>query len=159
MQPEDDGWTLKTLEVYLSEKIDALRQLVDQRQTDYDKAIDSALKAMDRRLEGMNEIRGTLSDQRVLDEKHRSETAGTFLSKEVYKLEHDTLQTVINKNAERIAEIDKKLFALSELKADKREGLSSKYMFAAILFAGLSFIASVVGIAYNIINHIVPKLP
>jgi hypothetical protein len=154
MGKTNKGWTPETLEIYLSSKISAVRELTDQRHEDAEKAIESALQSLDKRLEGMNEFRATLTDQRLADEKHRSENQGTFITKEVYGLERNTLETVINKNADRIAEIDKKLFALSELKADKREGLSSKYMVSAVLIAGLSFMASVAGILWNVANHL-----
>ena len=49
--------------------------------------------------------------------------------------------------------MEKKLFALSEVKVDKREGLSSKYMYSAILFAALSFIGSIIGIALSFANR------
>ena len=145
-----DEWTHGTLEVHLSEKIKALHLLMDQRQKDSEKALDVALAAMNKRLEGMNEFRQSLSDQRIEDEKSRSHIQETFVVKEIYNLEHLTLENMVNKNADRIVEIDKKLFALSELKVDKREGLSSKYMYSAILFSVLSFIGLVVTIILNV---------
>lgn len=147
------GWTLDTLETYLSEKISALQSLMEQRQKDTEKALEVALQAMDRRLEGMNEFRETLSDQRLADEKNRSSAQENFVDKKIYDLEHGSLESLISKNADHIIEMDKKLFALSELKVDKREGLSSKYMYSAILFAALSFIGSLIGIFWNFANR------
>ncbi len=146
-------WTFNTLEIYLSAKISALHNLVDLRQQDTEKALDAALEAMNRRLEGMNEFRQTLSDQRLADEKARSEVQANLVTREIYGLEHNLLKTSVDKNAEHINEMEKKLFALSELKVDKREGLSSKYMYSAILFAALSFVGSAIGIFLNVANH------
>lgn len=149
----DKDWTLKTLEIYLSEKISALHTLMGQRQTNDEKALEVALEAMNRRLEGMNEFRQTFADQRLADERNRSQAQEGFVDKKIYDLEHRNLEALISKNASQIAEMDKKLFALSELKVDKREGLSSKYMYSAILFAALSFIGSVVGIVLSFANR------
>src|SRR6266576_2488027 len=147
------GWTLETLERYFSDKIDALQKLVDHRQGDAERALSVALEAMNRRLEGMNEFRQALSDQRFADEKNRAKIEEGLVTKEIYELEHSILETLVGKNAEHIIEIDKKLFALSELKVDKREGLSSKYMYSAILFAALSFVGSAIGIFLSFANH------
>src|SRR6266852_431423 len=119
-------WTFDTLEIFLSEKVSTLSRLVDQRQTADEKALAVALEAMNRRLESMNEFRQTLSDQRLADERSRAKVQENLVHKEIYDLEHRNLENLMIKNSERINEIDKKLFALSELKVDKREGLSSK---------------------------------
>lgn len=147
------GWTLETLEIHFSEKLAALHMLMDQRQRDTDRALDVALQSMNRRLESMNEFREALSDQRLSDERNRSKVQEQYVAKEIYDLEHGALEKLIGKNSDHIVEMDKKLFALSELKVDKREGLSSKYMYSAILFAALSFIGSIIGIFWNFANH------
>lgn len=147
------GWTLDTLEIHFSEKLAALHMLMDQRQKDTDRALDVALQSMNRRLESMNEFREALSDQRLSDERNRSKVQEQYVAKEIYDLEHNALEKLISKNSDHIVEMDKKLFALSELKVDKREGLSSKYMYSAILFAALSFIGSIIGIFWNFANH------
>lgn len=149
MTDKDKEWTFDTLERFLSEKISALNKLIDQRHADSGKALDIALQSMERRLESMNEFRQALADQRLADERNRSTIEDSFLTKEIYGLEHRNLEEAVHKNSERVADIDKKLFALSELKVDKREGLSSKYMVSAILFAALSFMLSIGGILLN----------
>jgi hypothetical protein len=143
------GWTFATLEQHFSKQLADLRELIEQRHRNSEKAADLALKALDHRLEGMNEFRQTLSDQRLADERERSKAQENFVRKEIYDLEHRNLETLIAKTVDRINEIDKKLFALSELKVDKREGLSSKYMYSAILFASLSFIGTIIGILWS----------
>lgn len=149
----DEEWTFGTLERFLSEKISALHKLVDQRNCDSEKALDAALHSMEARLESMNKFREALADQRLADEKNRSIVEDTFLTKEIYSLEQRNLETGVHKNAERIIEIDKKLFALSELKVDKREGLSAKYMNSVIIFAALSFIGSIASIILGVFSH------
>lgn len=160
----ESDWTPETLKEYLDLKIADLEQLVDQRQSDVDKALDAALKSMDARLEGMNEFRQTLADQRLNDEKHRTSVEATFLTKEVYALEHRNLENIVSKNYDaamlateknttRIVEIDKKLFAVSELKADKREGLSSNYYISGIMFGAMSFIIALGMAAWTLLHH------
>src|SRR5580700_9723230 len=75
------GWTLDTLEAFLSDKIEHLKEMSDQRElrnrerienlkenvqmalTASDKAISKAEQATDKRFEATNEFRQTLSDQ------------------------------------------------------------------------------------------------
>lgn len=142
----DEGWTLGTLKTHLSEKITSHEDFAEQRHNDTEKAREAALASMNKRLESMNEFRLAISDQRLLDEKSRTIIQETFLTKEIYGLEQRNLETLVNKNSDRIIEMDKKLFALSELKVDKREGLNSKHIYSVILFSAVSVVISLVGI-------------
>lgn len=130
-----EEWTLATLKMFL-----------ERRHDDAEKAVDTALVSMDKRLNSMNEFRLAMADQRLQDEKSRTVIQETFLTKEIYGLEQRNLETLVGKNSDRIIEMDKKLFALSELKVDKREGLNSKHIYSVILFSALSVIISLIGI-------------
>lgn len=152
-EEHDNGWTLKTLERYLSGRIDNLAQQIGTRVETDRRALDSALESMDRRLEGMNEFRQTLSDARISDEKERTKLTENFMTKDLYEAEHRSLESIVQKSIDRVTELDKKLFALSELKADKREGVSTRYMNGAIIFAGLSFLLSLLGGAWGLLHN------
>jgi hypothetical protein len=153
----DNGWTLHTLEKFLSERIENIQQQFDTRNRMNEEAVKTALEVMNRRLDAMNEFRASLSDQRLADEKERAHTEDTFLTKEIYGIEHKNLETLIAKNTQQIIELDKKFFALSELKVDKREGLSTRYMTSAIIFSAFSFLASAVTVMWNFFKSMPPK--
>lgn len=131
----NEEWTLATLKMFL-----------EQRHDDAEKAVDTALVSMDKRLNSMNEFRLAMADQRLQDEKSRTIIQETFLTKEIYGLEQRNMETIVGKNSDRIIEMDKKLFALSELKVDKREGLNSKHIYSVILFSVASVAISLLGI-------------
>ncbi len=152
-EDHDNGWTLKTLERFLSGKIDSLALQVSTRVDTDRRALDNALESMDRRLEGMNEFRQTLQDARLAEERERLKLSENFIPRELFEAEHRALEVIVQKSIDRVAELDKKLFALSELKADKREGVSVRYMNGAIIFAGLSFLLSLLGGAWGLLHN------
>lgn len=101
------GWTLDTLEEFLSTKIEALSDFVaaedrsskealnaalaavkeqsNAAMSAAAKAIDKAELATERRFESVNEFRSTLSDQ-----------AKTFINREEYEAKHKNLEDKIN---------------------------------------------------------------
>lgn len=76
--PENNGWTFDTLKEYL-----------DMRFTDSEKAVEKANIANDKRFESVNEFRATLSDQQK-----------DFLTRNEYSRAHnDLLNQVISLNS------------------------------------------------------------
>lgn len=57
------GWTVDTLHVHLQKQIADLRTLLDERYSTQTRNVDSALAAVDKRFDAVNEFRQTLSDQ------------------------------------------------------------------------------------------------
>src|SRR6266404_857410 len=88
---EKETWTLKTLEIYLGSRIDSLQKIID-----------AALESMNKRLESMNEFRQTLSDQRLEDEKNSRRVEDTFVSKQIYDIEHQNLKQMMIKSDEAL---------------------------------------------------------
>ncbi len=130
------GWTLDTLERFLSDRIDALRDSIgaqDQQNkerfaaakeqvmlalTSADKAIVKADSATERRFEGVNEFRATLADQ-----------AATLLPRSEYTVQHQALtarvETVANALATKSDENTARIAMIETAQLTKKETSSS----------------------------------
>jgi hypothetical protein len=76
----EEPWTLSALKEHLEAKIAALKENVATALAAADKAVSKAEMASERRFEGVNEFRGTLTDQ-----------AANFLTRNEYNAEHRNL--------------------------------------------------------------------
>ena len=94
----ESGWTIETLRAHLEHQIYALRVQLDERHTAQMSAVQAALlsakeavikaeSAVDKRLEGMNEVRGQLDAQ-----------ARTFMPR-------NEAEAIISRNTERLKEL------------------------------------------------------
>ncbi|WP_158708803.1 hypothetical protein [Streptomyces sp. NRRL S-920] len=132
----DDGWTVEVLRAHVGAIFEERDKRYDQRFNDLDmatkaalaaseKAVNKAENAMERRFEGVNEFRSTLSDQ-----------ASQFMTR---------LEAVaaIERNSERIQELTDRL----NRSEGKGAGLNAGW---AYLIAGVTVIAAVVGIILGV---------
>jgi hypothetical protein len=85
---------LRTMELVCDERMKAIGREVELRFQAMDKSVRIAADAMDRRLEGMNEFRGQLSDQ-----------ANRFIPREEYCAAHERIVDDIRGLRESRAEI------------------------------------------------------
>jgi hypothetical protein len=79
-----NGWTLDTLEKYLSNKIEFLRESIELALRTSDKALDKSEAAIEKRFDAVNEFRSALQDQ-----------TQTYLTKATYSLEHKNISDKI----------------------------------------------------------------
>jgi hypothetical protein len=73
-------WTIPSLKEYFEKQFDSLKEITDMERKLHALALEVAKKESERRLEGMNEFRDTLTDQ-----------ANTFLTREIWDREHRNL--------------------------------------------------------------------
>ena len=71
--PPNSIWTTTTLKAYLEERLDALEKLIRAEIALRDRAIDLARNDVNRRLEGMNELRAQIERER-----------GTYMTRDLY---------------------------------------------------------------------------
>lgn len=65
-RPPPEKWTLATLEIHLSDRIQSLRVGVEAARVASEKALDKSELIISRRLDQMNEFRGAMVDQQKL---------------------------------------------------------------------------------------------
>lgn len=127
------GETEDNVSAFTTDSLHAhLRTLMDERDRRYgerfdasQKAVEKATAALERRLEGMNEIRAAMSEQ-----------AATFLPRTEYDTAHDALVT-------RVTELNDRMNRAE----GSREGVRlSAGALVAILGVGLSLIVAVVAV-------------
>ena len=115
------GWTTDTLHQHLSRRMDDLDRALSRRMDDADKAIQAALvsaekavakaeAASERRFEGVNEFRQTLSDQ-----------AATFPTRNEVAAQIERVNSDTARNADRIAEMELRLTS----RLDRGEGTTA----------------------------------
>jgi hypothetical protein len=96
------GWTIESLKIYHDQRIDSLRELVDQRFEGNEKALTAALNAAkeavlkaegasEKRFESVNEFRATLSDQ-----------TNTLMPRQEYTVQHRALEEKLTELTNRI---------------------------------------------------------
>jgi len=109
----DDGWTVETLRQYLSSRIDAVEKIAEERESRNverfsaaqdrvkvameaaEKATAKAETAIDKRFDGVNELRGALSDQAAL-----------MLPRTEYAAQHLSLAEKIDELKDRIGRLN-----------------------------------------------------
>ena len=109
MAKPGDGWTLDTLRIHLQRQIDDRVTLTDERHKANQEAVQAALQAakeavakaetaMDKRFDGVNEFRQTLSDQ-----------AASFPTRAEMKAEVEKVAAEATRNTTRLAELELRL--------------------------------------------------
>lgn len=81
----DIEWTLASLRIYLEALIAAVAAQLSEHKVAADRAVSSALMAMEKRLDGMNAFRQALADQ-----------TATFITRTEADAEHRRLQTALD---------------------------------------------------------------
>jgi len=152
--PSPHGWTLDTLEEFLTSKIKALSEFTSAESraskeavsaalaavkeqsaaamTAAEKAINKAELATEKRFEGVNEFRDTLSDQ-----------AATFLARTEYISGHKVLE-------EKMNSLDRRIVGLETEKTTKTEGISLVGQIVIGLISIVSTITAVVTLIFVI---------
>lgn len=85
-------WTLGALKIYHDDKIASLKELTERRFIEQEKAVDKANVASEKRFDGVNEFRKTLSDQ-----------TATFIPRAETEQRLSALAEKITAQAERIS--------------------------------------------------------
>lgn len=136
------GWTLDTLEKYLTTRIDAVKENVTTAMLAADKAISKAEGSTEKRFESVNEFRQTLSDQAV-----------NFLSRNEYHANHAAL-------IEKIEGLDKRIsLNQSSITEMQSRGLGSKESFSKVgaivmgAVIGLSTITAIASVLFNVLHR------
>lgn len=148
-----NGWTLDTLEKYLTEKFSALTALSNEREsrnverfaaarenvaiamTASEKAVGKAENAQEKRNEGLNEFRQAMLDQQKTFSP-KSETDFRFLTLE------NRVQEITASLATRLEKIDQVLAA----NLGKSQGVGMTISGAATLVGVVAAVATVVGV-------------
>jgi len=136
------GWTLDTLERYLSSKIDALdrycstnftqsKERVDMALAAADKAVTKAEIATEKRFDGVNEFRGAMADQ-----------SKAFMPRAEYEVQRAAVNDALGR-------LDGVTTTLVERAAGKREGISG---IGAILIGGATIFSSLAAAAAVVIS-------
>jgi hypothetical protein len=146
------GWTLDTLEKHLTSLILALQKEGNEREernkerfagakesvsvamASAEKAISKAEIATDKRLDGVNELRGALSDQ-----------TSTLLPRSEYSVQHGSLVEKIDGAIVRLTQIESQA-------TGKKVGLGMVGSFALGAFAILASIAAITAAAIAVIK-------
>jgi hypothetical protein len=145
-----EGWTLNTLESFLSSKIAALQKLSDEREdrnkerfaaaketiavamTAADKAIVKAETATEKRFDSVNEFRQTLSDQ-----------ATQFMPRTEYRISHEAI-------AEKVEGLNGRLTAIESSK-DASTKASTQY--SAWILGAVAIMISLATLVVLIVRH------
>jgi len=122
-----------SLREFLAQRIDAVERRSEARFTAMQQAVDLALEATERRFEGVNEFRATLSDQ-----------AQHFVTNETLTAIIERLDAKIERNRDMITEVSKRI--------DRREGIEAggritKGSFYAAFGAAIAFIGLMIVVA------------
>jgi len=88
-------WTVETLRQHTDQRFDDMARLLDERFTSQTKAIDKALDAVERRFEGVNEFRQTLTDQ-----------AATFVRQDVAEARFAQVAEASERKRQQIAQLE-----------------------------------------------------
>lgn len=122
-----------SLREFLNERINAVERRSEARFTAMQQAVDLALEATERRFEGVNEFRSTLSDQ-----------AQHFVTVDTLNAIVERLEAKTERNRDTIIEVSKRI--------DRREGQESgsrltKGSFYAAFGAAIAFIGLMIVLA------------
>jgi hypothetical protein len=109
------GWTLDTLEKYLSSRLDSVKENVTLAMVAAEKALTRSDAALEKRLDIMNEFRAALSDQSKL-----------WMPRSEYDVQHTALNEKVNQVQHAIprAEFDVQHQALAERVTDTQQRIS-----------------------------------
>jgi len=147
------GWTLDTLERYLTSAIDAVKKEAAEREDrnkerflsaeksvstamiSAEKAISKAEIAADKRFDGLNELRGAMQDQ-----------TATLLPRAEYGAQHIAL-------SEKLSSLETRLTKLESAIAGKSQGISGVGAVVAGAFVGLSAVGSIGALIISILKH------
>jgi hypothetical protein len=119
-------WTVDSLKTFLLDKMEARDKHLDERKEAQERAVADALAekdkrdseraaSMEKRLDGMNEFRQTLSDQ-----------SKTFLTRDSYDLAHGALESRVGTIENLITGLAAKEQGAKEQVTEKRQDNSSK---------------------------------
>jgi len=140
------GWTLDTLEKYLTEKIAALekfcatsfaqsKERVDMALASSDKAITKAEQTTERRFEGVNEFRSALSDQSAL-----------MLTRTEWQAQQRLL-------TDRVAMLSDSLAKMEARTLGKHEGIGTIGTVVVGAMIGLNSLAALAALAIALLRH------
>jgi len=141
------GWTLDTLEKFLSDKISALdrfcntsfiqqKERVDMALAASDKAITKAEQTTEKRFEGVNEFRAALSDQAQL-----------MLTRTEYQASQQTMNARIAMTAEALTKLEARLVG-------KHEGVGGIGSIVIGVAVALSSLVSVAALIITLTRHL-----
>lgn len=151
------GWTLDTLEKFLSTKIDALDRLMTSRMDGAERSVLIAMEAADKanlksdeattkRLDSMNEFRGALNDQTKLS-----------LPRAEYMNAHNSLVDRLNESAARlngtIGAVGDRVTALESGGRGKSQGFGAAGAIVLGVFAGIGAAAGVGALIVELVKH------
>ncbi len=140
------GWTLDTLETYMSDKISALDRFcvagfqasekqVNLALTAADKAVAKAEIATDKRFEGVNELRGAMADQ-----------AAHLMPRAEYQVQHNGL-------ADRLGVLETTVTATQSSLTARREGVGSIGAIVLGILVGLNSLFAIGALALELLRH------
>ncbi len=151
------GWTLDTLEKFLSTKVDALDRLLTARMDGAERSVSTAMsaaakaieksdEATEKRLDAMNEFRAALNDQTKLS-----------LPRIEYTNSHNSLVDKLNESAgrlnERIGAVGDRVTALESGGRGKSQGFGTAGAIVLAVFAGIGTAAGVGALVVEIMRH------
>jgi len=140
------GWTVDTLETFLTEKIAALdrfcttnfqqsKERVDMALSAADKAVTKAEAATEKRFDAVNEFRGAMDDQ-----------AKMMVSRAEYTVQHDAMSA-------RVAEMGTSLTTITSGAAGKTEGIGGIGIIILGCFVGLNALMSLAAVVIELVRH------
>ena len=130
------GWTVDTLEVYLSSKIESIDKIISTRLDGVEKAVITALNSADRavnkseeatekRFESVNEFRSALSDQ-----------TRSFIPRSEYSVQHKSVVDAIEAIGARVSTIE-------TVGVTKQQGISTLGAFVVGVFIIVSTVINI----------------
>lgn len=136
---EQSGWTTDTLNYHVTQQLNDMRVLLDERFLAQQRSIAAALLATEKaigkaeianekRFESVNEFRGQLNDQ-----------TRTFLSRTEVDAMHKTSDAAIDRNSDRVNELATRLDKIE----GRGSGVSQAYIYAFALIAALGTLVSI----------------
>ena len=157
-----NGWTIDTLETYLSKRIDALQEhfselseeredrnkerflamktAVDAALLSSDRAISKAEQATEKRFEGVNEFREALADQ-----------SATLLPRTEYSVQHKGLNDLLTLCTDRLAEHDKVITTIVATQAATERTKKDVADERRQQIAGVYYLVAGAGVVFGII--------
>ena len=129
-----NGWTLDTLERFLSTKVEFLRESIELALTTSDKALTKAETSIEKRFDSVNEFRQALSDQ-----------TQNFLTKDAHEVKYVNIEDKINTLAERVSSAE-------AIHLGKTTGLISVGNLVVGMVSVVSALTSATAIIYTILK-------
>lgn len=129
------GWTLDTLEKYLTSRIDGLKENLGTAMLAADKAIEKAESATERRFDSVNEFRETLADQ-----------SATLLPRAEYLVQHEAMKITISA-------VEKRLTAMESRSEGRAGGIGTISAVVISVIGGTAGLATIAGVILLATRH------